>query len=47
MEKCTWCESAYESKKSTASEGVKTAVCSEECEDKLKEWFDKPLEFVD
>lgn len=46
MERCIWCESVYEAEESTASERVKTAVCSKECEDNFNEWDSKPLEFV-
>lgn len=47
MERCVWCESVYELEESTASERVKTAICSDECERKFIEWSNKPLEFVD
>jgi len=47
MDKCTWCESVYESKESTASENVKTAVCSSECEQYYKEFVNKPIEFIE
>ncbi|AZV43680.1 hypothetical protein BAOM_3071 [Peribacillus asahii] len=46
MERCIWCESVYNLEESTASEKVKSAVCSEECEQNFKEWNSKPLEFV-
>jgi hypothetical protein len=47
MERCVWCESAYELNESTASERVRTAVCSIECEENFIERSNEPLEFVD
>lgn len=47
MCRCVWCEICYDEKESTASERVKTAVCSWECEDSFNAWVNKPLEFID
>ena len=46
MEKCIWCEGVYEAEESTASERVKTAVCSKECEENYDDFLDQPLVFI-